>query len=303
MAEKEITAFRNETDLKVFVHNNYMKQLTNFFSDEKKALKFVSSMIADTQRNPKLLECTPMSLINSYMTMAQLGFMPSNVSGESYVLPYKNKKNINGKWVEVLEAQFQMGYQGLVTLFYQAGIEKIVSDIVRKNDKTSMINGELRHETDLELSNKERGEPVGAYVTIRFKGVENTRYMNAKDILAHGAKFSKSYDPQGKYSPWNKENDPELHMWRKTVLKQLAKYVPKNENINQAIALDNKDSIISDRLDPAKNDIPALTMGNVLKKNDIEKTFEEDARKEEGQDETGASESTETENTIDIDKR
>ncbi len=303
MATKEIKEFKSEADLKVYVHENYMKQLKNFFGDESKALKFVSSMIADTQRNPKLLLCTPVSLINSYMTMAQLGFMPSNVSGEGYVLPYNNTKKEGTKFVSVMEAQFQMGYQGLVTLFYQAGIEKIVSDIVRKNDKTSFINGELKHEIDLGLSNDERGEAIGAYVTITFRGSENTRYMNAKDIMAHGAKFSKSFDPKGKYSPWNEENDPELHMWRKTVLKQLSKYVPKNENINRAIALDNKDSNLSDRLEAAKGDIPALTMGNVLKHDSQEETFEKDARSEENQDQSQAPESTKEEPAIDIDSR
>ena len=60
------------------------------------------------QRTPKLLECTPETLLNSCMTMASLKLMPSGVSGEAFVLPYKNKG--------VMEAQFQLGYQGLVTL-------------------------------------------------------------------------------------------------------------------------------------------------------------------------------------------
>lgn len=280
MAERKIEAFKSELDLKSFLANNYMRQINNFFGDEKKALKFLSAVMADVQRNPELLECTPMSVINSYLTMAELGFMPSSVSGESYVLPYNNSKQIGGKWVKVKEAQFQMGYQGLVTLFYTAGIERVTSDIVRKNDKTTYINGKLTHEVDLGLSSEERGEPVGAYVIVTFKGADNVRYMNAKDILAHGKRFSKSYDPEGKYTPWNPLNDPELHMWRKTVLKQLAKYVPKNENINKAIALDNRDSRISDA--PKMVEASNLQMGNFLKENDKpEKTKKESAKKSE----------------------
>lgn len=263
MAEKQIQ-ISNAEDLKKFLATNYLKQIKNFFGNEQQALKFMSSVMADVQRNPKLIECTPISLVNSYITMAQLGFMPSNVSGESYVLPYNNSKKVGNQFVSVMEAQFQIGYQGLVTLFYQAGIEKITSEIVRKNDKTSFVDGVLRHEIDLTKSNAERGEPVGAYVRITFRGVDNVKYMNAKDILEHGKRFSKSYDPKGKYSPWNPENDPELHMWRKTVLKQLSKNVPKNENINRAIALDNKDSVLADRIDAAKGDTEKLSMGNLL---------------------------------------
>lgn len=235
----------------------YKKQITNFLGDEKTASKFISSIVADVQRNPKLMECTRESLINSYMTMAQLGFMPSQISGEAYVLPYK----IAGD----MTAQLQVGYQGLVTLFYQGGIEKINSEIVRKNDKVSFVNGEMSHEIDLTKSSQERGEAIGAYVKIMFRGVENVKYMNAKDILAHGQKFSKSYNPTGQYSPWNPANDPELNMWRKTVLKQMAKLLPKNEIINRAIAEDNKDSIISDRLENAKEESNSLSMKNLIK--------------------------------------
>jgi recombination protein RecT len=142
MKEIEI---KTEGDLKVVLYQNYMAQIKNFLGNEERAMKFLSSVMADVQRNPALLECTPISVINSYMTMAQLGFMPSGVSGEAYVLPYKKNRKIviNGKesWSTETQAQFQMGYQGLVTLFYQAGVEKITSDIVRKNDKTKFVNG------------------------------------------------------------------------------------------------------------------------------------------------------------------
>jgi recombination protein RecT len=258
---------KNDTDLKVFLHKNYMSQIKNFFGDEKQAMKFLSSVMADVQRNPKLLECTPMSVINSYITMAQLGFMPSNVSGESYVLPYDNNKQIDGKWVKVKEAQFQIGYKGLVTLYYQAGVQKFVSALVRKNDKATFINGEITHEIDMNLSQAERGDVVGAYVTAIYNDKPMTKYMNIKDIIAHGARFSKSYDPTGKYSPWNPANDPEGWMYMKTVLKQ-HKLLPKNKLIDKALAEDNKDSIMSDRLETAKKDSESLNMGAALKLDD-----------------------------------
>ena len=294
---KQITTFKTDIGLADYLNKNFRHQIKNFFSDEKKALKFLSSVRADVQRNPKLLECTPDSIVNSYMQMAQMGFMPSSVSGEGYVLPYDNKKktiDANGKeqWIKKTEAQFQIGYQGLVTLFYQAGVEKITSEIVRKNDKTSFINGELKHEIDLFKSNQERGEAVGAYVKITFRGIDNVKFMNAKDILAHGQKFSKSYNPTGAYSPWNPANDPELHMWRKTVLKQLAKNVPKNEIINQAIALDNQDSIIADRLEAAKEESESLKM-KVLLTNPNEKTSST-KKEEDNKDSENGSESAES---------
>ena len=223
------------TGLKLTLTKNYQKAIENYFGDPKKALKFLSGVVAAVQQNPALLECSPVSVINSFMTMAQLELMPSNVSGEAYVLPYNNK---NGK-----VAQFQLGYQGLVTLFYRAGAKAIYSEIVRENDKFSYINGQITHEPDVF---GDRGKAKGAYVIVTIESGQNIcKVMSEKEILLIGSKFSKSYATSN--SPWNVNNDPELWMWKKTVLKQAAKLIPKNERIFEAIAADNQDSNIEEK--------------------------------------------------------
>jgi len=247
---------KNEGDLKKFLATNYMAQIKNFFDSEKQALKFLSSVMSAVQRLPDLLECEQVSLINSFMTMAQLGLMPSDVSGEAYVLPYKNKDGIK-------IAQFQLGYQGLVTLFYRAGGQSIRSEIVREHDQFEYVNGILKHTVDIFKSREKRGKAIGAYAIATINDNEIASVMNSEDILSFGKKFSKSFD--SKFTPWNETNDPELWMWKKTVLKQLGKLLPKNETINRAIAEDNRDSIISDRLDKAKKEGISLTMGAALK--------------------------------------
>lgn len=259
-----IIKFESVQDIKAVLAGTYQKQIENFMGDQKKALKFLSAVVSDVQRNPKIIECTPVSVINSYMTMAQLGLEPSGVSGEAYVIPYDNSKKEGDRWVKVKEAQFQLGYQGLVTLFYRAGVSKIISDIVRENDEYALIDGELTHKIDLTKSMAERGNPIGAYVKITYRGSVMSKFMNAKDILDHGKRFSKSYDEGGKYSPWNPSNDPELWMWKKTVLKQASKLIPKNETIARAIAVDNEDSRISDAI-KMRDEGHGLSMGNFLK--------------------------------------
>ncbi len=255
MAEKEIQKFRSELDLKTVLAKNYIKQINNFFGDEKKALAFLSAVMATTQRIPQLIECTPVSVINSFMTMAQLGFMPSAVSGEAFVLPYKNKG--------VLEAQFQLGYQGIVTLLYRAGAQSIVSEIVRKNDSFRIVNGALVHEMDPFKTRAERGEPVGAYAIITLQqGGRVEKFMRMDEIQDHAKKFSKSFASE--YSPWKTANDPEGWMPRKTVLKQAAKLAPKNETLNFAIGEDNKDSVIQDRMEAAVKESDSLKMGALL---------------------------------------
>lgn len=236
--------------------HEYMKQIQNYFGDQKQALKFLSGVVASIQRLPKLLECEPASLINSFMVMAQLGFMPSAVSGEAYVLPYNDKKS-------GMIAQFQIGYQGIVTLLYLAGAKSVVAELVLKNDKFTIINGKITHEIDPFKTKEERGDIMGAYAIIYLKtGGTVEGFMRKEEIMAHGKRFSKSFDTS--FSPWKRDNDPEGWMLRKTVLKQVAKLAPKNEKLNFAIAEDNKDSDIADRLEEAKTQSSSMAMGALV---------------------------------------
>lgn len=252
--EIQIQAFDKPDDLKVVLFSQHMKQINNFFRDEKDALKFLSSVVADVQKNPALLDCEPVTVINSYMTMAQLGLMPSGVSGEAYVLPYKKGGNRT-------IAQFQLGYQGLVTLFYRAGVREIVAEIVYEKDKFSVVNGKIQHEADFFAP---RGEAKGAYVIVTLQaGGQVSKVMSKEEILEIAKKFSKSYS--GDFSPWNEKHDPQKWMWKKTVLKQCAKLVPKNETIYKAIAEDNEDSEFAGRLTNAKKESDDIKMGALLK--------------------------------------
>lgn len=244
---------KTQEDLKLILAKNYMRQIENFFGDDKQAMKFLSGVMSAVQRNPKLLECKGETLVNAFMTMAQLGLMPSDVSGEAYVLPYNSKHG--------MEAQFQLGYQGIITLFYRAGGQRVRAEIVREHDTFTYENGIVHHTVDIMKSKEERGNAVGAYGIATIGGQEIALAMNARDILDMGKQFSKSFT--SKFSPWNEENDPNLWMWKKTVLKQLGKLLPKNETINKAFAEDNKDSTINDRLAIPKSDMIELSMGNL----------------------------------------
>lgn len=273
MTTQQIKQFENPEKLKQFLAVNYMTQIKNFFSNEKQALKFMSSVIADVQRTPKLLECKPESLITSYMMMAQLGFMPSGVSGEAYVLPYNSKDG--------MIAQFQLGYQGLVTLFYKAGVSSVRAEIVRKNDDFSYENGLIKHKIDIFKSNEQRGEPIGAYAIAVVNGQEIAKAMNKADILALGEKYSKSFKTG--FTPWKEQNDPELWMWKKTALKQLGKLLPKNEEIAKAIAEDNKDGDLKKPISSLVEG-SGLQMKNLLKPKTLNKNEENNSNQEEGKD-------------------
>jgi len=272
--------------VKVTLFSQYKRQIENYFGDPKKALRFLSGVISNIQRTPELQACTPLSLINSFMIMAQLGFMPSAISGEAYVLPYKTK---NGT-----VAQFQLGYQGIITLLYKAGAKSVVSEVVRLKDKFEIVNGSMTHSVNPLMTIKERGKRIGAYAIITLQtGGKVEKFMTSEDILAFGKRFSKSFSSS--FSPWNVKNDPESWMWRKTVLKQASKLAPKNETINIAMSYDNEDSVLSDKI---KKDSAGLKMGALLVKPKVEKqTTKKKNVKEENKEGKGkVDEETTTEN-------
>lgn len=251
--DKQISIFKDANQVKLALAGEYKNQIKSLFSgDENKALKFLSNAVSVIQKNPALLECTPTSLINSLITTATFGFMPSSISGEAYILPYKNSSN------GTIEAQFQLGYQGIITLFYRSGVKEIVCEHVCKTDKFVYDTGKVvKHEID---PFSDRGERLGTYAIIRLiNGGELHMVMSTTDIVKMAARFSKSY--QTKSTPWKEENDPNGWMHKKTVLRQIAKLVPKSEQLLAAIAEDDKDSNIEDQKETGTDNFASRMVG------------------------------------------
>jgi recombination protein RecT len=71
--------------------------------------RFARTVLTAVARDPKLLACSPNSILGAAMQAAQLGLTPG-VLGEAWLIPYKN------------ECTFQLGVKGLVSLAARAGI-------------------------------------------------------------------------------------------------------------------------------------------------------------------------------------
>lgn len=218
---------------------SYTKVIENYMWDKDMALKFMSSVSYAIEKTPKLLEVDKSSLFSTIISCAELKMFPW-ISGEVYILPYKNK------------AQFILWYQWLVTLLYRAGITSISAQIVKENDEFEQIlwlDPTIKH---IPPKSWPRWDAIGCYVVAKFNGQTEFKYMSKDEILKY-KEFSQSANAKEQWqrdsSPWNEKNDPELNMWKKTVLKQLAKILPKNEDIFKAIDQDNQESDIKEYID------------------------------------------------------
>ena len=207
--------------------------------------RFTRMVLTALSTNPKLGECTPASFLGSMMNAAQLGVEPNTPLGQAYILPYNNKG--------VMEAQFQLGYKGLIDLAYRSGeVEVVQAHIVYENDEFVCEYG-----LDPKLSHKpassNRGEPIKVYAVFKTKsGGYGFEVMSMDDVRNHAKKFSKAYDSG--YSPW-KTNFEE--MAKKTALKRVLKYAPLKSDFVRAAVQDGaiKTEIAPDMYEVAPVDI------------------------------------------------
>jgi recombination protein RecT len=179
------------------------------------------------QRNPKLLECSQVSLLASIMQSAQLGLEPDGVLGEAYLIPF-------GKQV-----QFIPGYKGLMKLARNSReISTIFASEVYQKDLFSFAYG-LDPKLDHVPSDQEDPGPIIAFyavsklkdggsqfVVMWKRQVDGIRNKSAGYIAA------KKYD---KDSPWD-THYPE--MGKKTVIRRLCKLLPSSVELQRAVALD-----------------------------------------------------------------
>lgn len=214
------------------------KELGRALPEHMRPERLVRIALTCIRLNPELALCTPQSFLGALFTAAQIGIEP--VAGQGYLLPFSNKRKIDGEWKTKKEAQFVIGYQGLTTLFYRH--EKAVMltwGVVKEKDEFSYEKGThayLKHKP----AAKDRGVTIGFWVLAEIQGGGKPfEYMSVEECMEHGKKHSKTYSKTDcifyKNSPWATSPDS---MCLKTVLKQLTKVLPLSVEVRRAIAAD-----------------------------------------------------------------
>lgn len=211
------------------------KEFKRALPDQVGVQRFVRVAITIVRTNPKLMACDGMSIVAALMQSAQLGLEPNTPLGQAYVIPYKNKKVINGQTTWVDEAQFQLGYKGLITLALRTGEYKaIYAHEVYENDEFHYSYGldkNLHHVP----ADTPKGEPIKYYAVYHLKNGGYDFVVWSKDrIDSHAKKYSKAVQ-KDQNSPWKSDYDG---MAKKTVLKEVLKYAPKSIEFAQQLAAD-----------------------------------------------------------------
>ena len=188
--------------------------------------RFTRMVLSAISTNPQLGSCTPQSFLGAMMSAAQLGLEPNTPLGQAYILPYKNKGT--------LEAQFQLGYKGLIDLAYRSGdVEVVQAHIVYENDSFECEFG-LEPKLTHVPADTNRGKAVKVYAMFKTKaGGYGFEVMSMDDVKNHAQKYSKSFGSS--YSPWSTNFE---EMAKKTVLKKCLKYAPLKSDFVRGVVQD-----------------------------------------------------------------
>lgn len=172
-------------------------------------------------KTPKLMDCTPQSLLACIMDCASLGLEPDSTLGRAYLIPYGDK------------ATLIIGYKGLVDLAYRSGmVDSLDAFVVHANDKFALkmgLNPDIQHEPAME----EPGELSGVYAIARLKGSTFPKfcYLTRKEVDAI-RKRSRAKES----GPWVTDYE---EMAKKTAIRRLSKLLPMSVEFADAI---NKDA-------------------------------------------------------------
>lgn len=196
---------------------NYLKTVL-----AKKKDQFVTSLTSLVGSNVLLQRCEPLSVMYAAIKAAALDLPFEGSLGMAYCIPYGN------------QAQFQIGAKGLAQLAIRSGqfVKLRVTEVYEgEYAGTDRRTGEVKWN---DVENADTKPVAGYYGYFRLiNGYEYEMYWSKEKALAHGRRYSKSFNS----GPWKTHPD---EMSKKTLLKRLLKEgnAPMSVEMKDAITYD-----------------------------------------------------------------
>jgi recombination protein RecT len=211
----------------------------------QKAEIFKTSLLNTVNSTTLWEKVNPLSIIQSALISTTLDLPINQNLGFAYLIPYGSN------------AQFQIGYKGLIQLAQRTGQYQTISASEVREGQIVSYDPLKGIEFDWTISD---GEIIGYVSYFRLvNGFEKYLYMSLKELEAHGAKYSKSYNSKDKYTKqyngiWRTDFDA---MAKKTVLKQLiSKFGIMSVEMQDAVVKDQ--SVVNEEGETVFGDNPNI---------------------------------------------
>ncbi len=167
----------------------------------------------------------PASLFASILLCAELGLHPSNEIGEFYFIPF-------GKKITPI-----LGYKGVINLLLRGDkIHSLFAEVVYEGDEFEFEYGLEPKLTHIPNLDKRNSTIKYVYAVAKLDNGEKMFKVMSKKEIMDVVKMSKVQNPL--YT--NSEKDPQGWMFKKAVIKQLAKTLPKDYYGKKGVSMDDK---------------------------------------------------------------
>lgn len=171
--------------------------------------KFRDTFLTAAKKEPKILTADAKSVQLALIASASSGLLPDGKMAA--MVPFKS------------EIQFIIMVMGYIHLFKKfGGVHSMAVNVIYEKDEFEYIEGDdtvLRHKPNVLIDPSERGGMVGVYAI--FKDSEG-RVMH-REVMGKAAVMKAKAVSKMSGGPWK---DFEEEMWRKTVVRRAAKYLP-----------------------------------------------------------------------------
>lgn len=152
------------------------------FLNPERMLRLCTNAVRKT---PKLAQCEPASVLGAMMASAALGLEPNTVQQQAFLIPYKRRAFVDGRWTDVLECQFQIGYRGFVTLIYRSPlVARLTAGCVRAGDHFAHREGSKSFlEYEIGLDGRGALRAAFSYVEMREQRGESAVVLPSEEVM------------------------------------------------------------------------------------------------------------------------
>lgn len=196
------------------------------------ASKFVRSILLAIEKEPKLRQCNPLSVLDACNRAASDGLL---LDGREAALVVYNTRE-NG-----LVAQYLPMYLGLLKRVYRSGMVSTVEDgvVYEKEipERFRIISGTEKRIEHEPILMGERGQPAIVYAVATMRdGTKASDWMTVAECVKIAKRQRKNVDADGKLKGiWRSDF---TQMCKKTVLKRLARLLPQDARMASVMTAD-----------------------------------------------------------------
>ena len=202
------------TGIKVFnnlINSDLMRTKIHQMVGATDSQEFITSITSAVNTNPALAECDPQTIISAALLGQSLHLKPSPQLGYFYMVPFNNRKK------GTKEAQFQLGYKGLLQLAIRTS-EYIDIDAIeikegeyKGRDKfTGRPKFEFVEDDDI----RENLPVVGYMAYFEMKnGYIKRLYWSKRKMESHADTYSMAFDLE-KYHDLQEGKIPQSEQWK-----------------------------------------------------------------------------------------